>query len=143
MEEDWYEREQLHFAANEGDLPRVKRLIDAGYDVNAFDDSLRYTALHHAAKGEFLEVAQYLLAQGADVNAHDLDTIGETPLGAVAQSCSVDMARLLLDAGADPTIEGWMRLTAIDRARERKKEEGQEVYELLVATARRKFGYRH
>jgi hypothetical protein len=34
---DWYETEQLHFAAQDGDLERVKELIEEGYDINAFD----------------------------------------------------------------------------------------------------------
>jgi ankyrin repeat protein len=125
VEDDWYEKEQLHFAASDGDLPRVKQLVESGDDVNLFDD-LSYAPLHYAAKGEFFAVAQYLIAAGADVNAHDEEHIGETPLGAVAASCSYEMAKLLVDAGANPTIAGWMNLTALYRAKERKKEEGQK-----------------
>jgi Ankyrin repeats (many copies) len=53
MEDDWYKREQLHFAAMDGDLDRARELIGAGYDVNAFDEGMRYTPLHYAAIGEF------------------------------------------------------------------------------------------
>ena len=42
------------------------------------------------------------------------------------------MARLLIDAGADPTIRGWMQLNAPDRARNRTRGEGPRVYEHLV-----------
>jgi len=140
VEGDSYEKEQLHFAASDGNLPRVKQLVESGYDVNMFDD-LSYTPLHYAAKGEFFAVAQYLIAAGADVNAHDEERIGETPLGAVAASCSYEMAKLLVDAGANPTIAGWMNLTALYRAKERKKEKGQKVYSLLAEIAKRKFKY--
>jgi ankyrin repeat protein len=142
MHDDWYQKEQLHFAARDGDLSRVKHLVESGYDVNALDDGLSYTPLHYSVEGEFFAVSSYLLSSGADVNAHDEERIGETPLGAAAASCSYEMAKLLVDAGANPAIQGWMGLTAIDRAKQRKKGEGQKVYDLLVETAKRKFGYR-
>jgi hypothetical protein len=48
---------------------------------------------------------QLLLAGGANVNAHDEVKIGETTLSAVAAATrSVEMAQLLVGAGADPTI---------------------------------------
>jgi hypothetical protein len=83
MEDNWYEHEQLHFAAQDGDLRRVQELIAAGYDVNAFDEGMRYTPLHYAVKGEFFAVARYLISCGTDVNAHDETRIGETPLGEI------------------------------------------------------------
>jgi len=45
---DWYDKERLHFAAEEGDLQQVKALVESGYDINAFDESLSYTPLHYA-----------------------------------------------------------------------------------------------
>jgi hypothetical protein len=42
------------------------------------------------------------------------------------------MARLLLDAGADPRIRGWMQLDALDRARNRQRGDGPKVYQLLL-----------
>jgi ankyrin repeat protein len=62
----------------EGNLSRVRQLVESGRDVNAFDDGLSYTPLHYAAKGELFDVASYLLSVGADVNAHDTEHIGET-----------------------------------------------------------------
>jgi ankyrin repeat protein len=136
MEDDWYTREQLHFAAIDGNLSRAQELIASGYNVNAFDDGLRYTPLHYAAKGEFLALARYLISVGADVNARDEARIGETPLGAASYACSYEMAKLLVDAGADPSIPGWMGLTAVHRAKDRKDDEGQQVFDLLIKTAR-------
>jgi ankyrin repeat protein len=127
----------LHAAAQDGDLDQVQRLLSEGHDVKAFDE-LGKTALHHAVEHERFEVAQVLLAHGADVNAHHEASIGNTPLAQVAGHCSLRMARLLVDAGADPTIAGWMQLNALDRARNRKRGDGPQVYEVLVRASTRR-----
>lgn len=139
--ETWFHNERLHRAAAAGDLLLVKQLLADGCDANAFDDGLSRTPLHYAAEGECFVVATHLLASGADVNAHDEDRIGETPLGHVAATCSYEMAELLLEAGANPTILGWMQITALARAARRKKPEGVKVYELMLTYTRRKFGW--
>lgn len=133
---DWHQKEMLHFAAGDGDLKKVRELVESGYDINAFDDGLSFTPLHHAVKGGHIEVVKYLLSVGADVNANEEEKIGETPLGEVSANCSYEMAELLVKAGANPTIHGWMQITALDRARSRKKEEGRRVYELLLSAAK-------
>jgi ankyrin repeat protein len=136
MNDDWYKKEQLHFAAGRGDLARVKELIAEGYDVNAIDE-IGKTPLHYAVNDEQCEVVTYLIEAGADVNAHDEATIGNTPLADVAGKCSLNIARILIEAGADPMIRGWMQLNALDRAKDRKRGEGPEVYRLLLKTAKK------
>jgi hypothetical protein len=64
--------------------------------------------------------------------------IGNSPPGDVAESCSLRIARLLVEAGADPTIPGWMQLTALDRAADRKRGDGPHVYEPLRYAAIRR-----
>ena len=140
--DDWYQKGQLHFAADDGDLNKVKELLSKGYDVNVFDEDLSFTPLHYAVKSEHSEVINYLLSSGADVNAYDEDKAGETPLGGVAENCSLEIAKLLIDAGANPTIPGWMQITALDRASKRKKDEGRRVYGLLLETAKKRFNYK-
>ncbi|MDV2994314.1 MAG: hypothetical protein N4J56_003968 [Chroococcidiopsis sp. SAG 2025] len=78
-----------------------------------------------------------LIEMGADVNAHDESTISDTPLGAIAGNCDFEVAKLLIDAGANPTIPGWMQITALHRAKTRKKPEGQRVYQLLLDAAKK------
>lgn len=129
--------QDLHFAASAGDEDAVVALLKRGDDINAFDD-IGFTPLHHAAASERLNVMRLLLKAGANANAHDESKIGNTPLGEVAGKCSFELAKLLIDAGADPTIQGWMQLSALDRAKEREGEEGQRVYELLFETARKR-----
>lgn len=134
--EDWFEAERLHRAAADGDIAGIGQLILAGYDVKLFDDMGR-TPLHHAAEGGQLEAASTLLRAGAQVNANDDATIGETPLALAVQEESIAMVRLLLEAGADPDIEGWMKQTARSRACSRADTTGQEMCRLISAPARR------
>src|SRR2546425_4286027 len=115
-----FQREQMHDAAQCGDLVRVRELLNHGYPVNRFD-SLGRTPLHYAAAGEHFDVVLLLLSSGADVNARDEQVIGNTPLADIVDHCSVAMARQLIEAGADPSIPGWMKLTALDRAEMRKR----------------------
>jgi ankyrin repeat protein len=131
--DEWFNKEQLHFAVQDNDLDRVRELVEAGADPNLFDD-LGKTPLHYACKNENFTIAEYLIEHGADVNAHHEASIGNTPLGDVAGACSFKMAEFLLRHGADPSIRGWMQLNAIDRAKRRKKAEGKRVSELLLST---------
>jgi ankyrin repeat protein len=128
--------EDLGLAAAKGQFDEVKRLLDAGADPNWLDE-LGWTALHHAVDARHIGVARLLLSRGADANAHNERMAGETPLGLVAQTCSAEMARILVRAGANPTIPGGVNLTALDRARARKRGDGPEVYRVLVEAAQR------
>lgn len=132
-----FEMNKLHSAAQDGDLDRVKELLEQGCDINAFDEDLDWTPLHYAVKEGHIDVAAYLIERGADVNAHNSDRAGETPLALVAQECTYEIAKLLVDAGADPTIPGWMKLSALDRAAKRKRAEGVRIYKLLRRSAER------
>lgn len=130
--DDWFDQ-QLHFAAADNDIEAAKNLIANGYSLNIFDES-GLTPLHIAAKNNNIEMMILLLKAGADVNAHDTEKIGNTPLREVAGNCSYEVAKVLIDAGADPTIPGWMQITALHEAEARKKPDGIEVYQLLKRT---------
>ena len=56
-------------AAEKGNIEAVKWHLDAGADVNAQDNDIRWTPLHVAAAFGRKEIAELLLANGADVNA--------------------------------------------------------------------------
>jgi ankyrin repeat protein len=131
-----FQRERLHRAAEVGDIALVEDLLKRKYPVNRFD-SLAMTPLHYAVRGEHFAVVDRLIRAGANVNAHDERQIGNTPLSDNAESCSYEMARRLIDAGADPTIPGWMMLTALDRGERRKRPDGQAVLKLLREAAKR------
>ncbi len=133
-DDNWFEKEQLHFAAQDGLVERVKDLLSKGSDPNAFDE-ISKTPLHYAAEQGHIEVMKLLIEAGADVNAHEEAKIGNTPLREVADQCSYEVAKVLIDAGADPTIPGWMQITALDVSKKRLKPEGKRVHELLEKAA--------
>jgi ankyrin repeat protein len=91
--------------------------------------------VHYAVEGGYAPVVALLIREGADVNAHDERVVGNTPLGEVAAACSLEMAAMLIDAGADPTIPGWMQLTALDKACQRERGDGPSVCALLRKAA--------
>jgi ankyrin repeat protein len=133
--DDWFENQQLHFAAQDGDPEKVKELLRRGCDPNAFDD-LSKTPLHYATEQGRVEIMRVLIEAGADANAHEANKIGNTPLREVAGECSFEGAKALVEAGADPLIPGWMGITALDLSRKRKKPEGRRVHELLLGAVR-------
>ena len=134
--DDEFDESDLHFAAQDGDLTCVRQLLADGRSPNAFDE-ISMTPLHHAAKSEHIDIMRLLLEAGADVNAHEEARIGNTPLREVAAKCSLAVATFLVDSGADPRIPGWMQLTALHQAADRKDPEGQRVYALLKTVADR------
>ena len=64
------------YAAALGDLRTVKAFLDRGVDINS--QSRDGTALHGAAVQGELEVIEFLIAHGADVNA--INVYGDTPM---------------------------------------------------------------
>ena len=131
-----YQRERLHRAAYDGDLAEMRKLLERKYPVNRFDD-LGRTPLHHAVERGHVFIVEELLTAGANVNAHDVRQIGNTPLNDSIQSCTFDMAKLLVDAGADPTLPGWMGLSALDNVQKRKGLDADRIRRLLQEAAKR------
>ena len=134
--EEEFDESDLHFAAQVGDMTRVRQLLADGRPPNAFDE-ISKTPLHYAAENGHIDIMRVLLEAGANVNANEEARIGNTPLREVADECSLAVATLLVDSGADPRIPGWMQLTALHKAEERKDQEGQGVYALLKSAADR------
>ncbi len=87
---------ELVTASYQGDLVRVRELVEAGADVNSVDQH---------GMGPLLtfhpEVIAYLLEQGADPD-RQCNENGSAVLAGLAYMNQVECVRLLLDAGADP-----------------------------------------
>jgi len=74
----------LQRAAWQGDLSIVRRLVEESVSVNQPCDFHGWTALHAAAHKGHVEIARFLLKQGANVNVEDDD--GYSPLHNTADS---------------------------------------------------------
>ena len=83
----------IHDAVNEGDIGAIKQHLSAGVNVNEKDED-GYTPLRYAVSRE---VAELLIANGADVNVQDNDgwTLLHTP-----SDFLVPVAELLIEKGA-------------------------------------------
>ena len=128
----------LHAAVEDVNLPMVNLLLE--YDGSAALDWFDYvdrTPLMIAVQVGSIPIAQRLIDSGADVNAHNEPRIGDTALRRAAENGTLEMVELLLAAGADPTIPGWMARTPLDKARGRKRGDGPRIYERLEQAARR------
>lgn len=84
-------------AAKEGNVERVRSLLDVGVDVDA---SLagRSPLMHAAAEG-YVDCVRLLLQRGANANA--LDTAGQTAKDLAAAGGHADVVQLLLDHMGD------------------------------------------
>ena len=88
---------RLHLALRAGDSVTIRRELEMDADVNAFDEENLTPLFYAAAVGDAPMVRQ-LLEKGADPNqAHQ----SIPPLSAAATSSSVEVVKLLLDAGAE------------------------------------------
>jgi ankyrin repeat protein len=83
-----------------GDFSTLNQLVDAGC-ANKLELEAEMTPLHWAVLHKKLNLIEVLLAQGSDVNARSVP--GNRPLTyAVGRACSLEIAKTLIEHGADP-----------------------------------------
>ena len=123
----------LVFAAGEGDIDEVRRLLDAGHDVMdrtaARRDSLHVSGIRGAP-----EVVEALLLAGADPDARTNGGpfLKMTPLHWMTHGGHVDGMRLLLEHGANPNLQNVRGETPVDVAARMAPHGGQEELILLI-----------
>jgi len=106
----------LHRAAEQGHLEVCKYLQLKGADVNFQDRGKGWTPLLLAALHGRLEVCHFLVDCRANVNA--CNRYAESCLHMAAQPGHVDIVKLLLQKGADATVQQVYGRTAFDYAAE-------------------------
>lgn len=99
----------LMIASIDGNLPLVKTLV---LQKKAQVDHVGWTPLHYASSRGQMEVAQFLIANGAIVDS--LSPGNTTPLMMAVQSGNENLVKLLLDKGADLQLRNTLGFTAID-----------------------------
>lgn len=109
--------DQLNTASRAGDLPSLQALLRRGADVNGRSIHFK-TPLMSAAEGGNGNAVLFLLAQGADVNAHNGS--GSVLMWAVA-SGNAGVVRTLLFYGADVNWHSASGDTALQTAKEYKQ----------------------
>ncbi len=108
----------IHDAARDGDLAGVQAELDNDVDANV-KDSLGRPPLHHAAWVGHKEVAELLIANGADVNAV-MGASGQTALHWTGWHKHKEITELLIAAGADVNAKANNGKTPLDGAYNRE-----------------------
>lgn len=102
----------LHQAALAGNLDAIRRHIEAGADLNAREPAGGSSPLIIAATFGHTEVAEALIAAGADLDQTNND--GSTALLTAAFLCRTEIVAALLEAGADKSIRSRDGSTALE-----------------------------
>jgi serine/threonine protein kinase len=106
-------RPPLVTAVQNGDLELVKLLIAAGAKVNPRTDFMG--PIHYAVVARRREILEFLLDQGASVNAQD--NTGDTALSLAAKRGDAEIVELLLRRGANPAIKNLEGKLPVEHAR--------------------------
>lgn len=97
--------EEMLQASQRGDVDRVRQLLSLDTTLANAKGAYDKTPLHWAAEKNYRELAELLVAGGANINAEV--TWGMTPLQWAANMGSRDVAGVLLAHGARPQLNMW------------------------------------
>jgi uncharacterized protein len=92
----------LHVAADASQLEVVKLLVSKGIDVNRRGGILGGGALNLAASGGFVEIVEFLLSHGAEMDTSDPRF---NPLFAAIYGGHPNIARVLIENGIDTGVK--------------------------------------
>ncbi|KAI0281934.1 ankyrin repeat-containing domain protein [Russula aff. rugulosa BPL654] len=127
-----YGNTPLHSAAC-GDLEMVEVLLEYGVAVDA-QNNYCCTPLSFAAAGyhDDPRVARLLIERGADPNIPASSGTGSTPLHEASQNGWIEIARVLLEHGANVEVKDNGGRTPLDIALEGQFRRSEEIVKLLL-----------
>jgi ankyrin repeat protein len=106
---------EIHDAAANGDLEKVKALLKDNPDLVSSKDNTSWQPMHWAAYNGHKDMVELLLANKADINAKDKN--GMSALGLAAGKGHMDVANLLIVDKAEYTIHDVAALGDLERTR--------------------------
>ena len=80
--------EEIHDAARQGDLAKIKRLLEKNPGLLEARNQNEKTPLHFAAQGGHKEIVEFLIGKGADINAKNIAKETQRGSGFVARQGS-------------------------------------------------------
>jgi len=133
-----YQGPEIHRAAAQGELEKIKLKLNQNSGLISSLDSQRNTLLHLGARYGHTEIVKFLIANRADINARD--EAGYTPLASTIFFCfrqggidlnSVkDVVEVLIDSGADVNTKSRFGYTPLHHTAAWGT---KEVAELLIS----------
>jgi ankyrin repeat protein len=103
--------DEIHEAAKQGNLEKVRGLVDKDPALVAAKDKGGQTPLHWAAFSGNLDLVRFLLDKGAAVDAKNAR--GLTPLAFTAIQGRTQAAGLLIERGADVNVRNALNMTPL------------------------------
>jgi len=122
----------LYKACVDGSLDIATVLLDAGADVN-LKSTQGYTPLYAAVQSKHKPVVEYLLSKGASID-EKLGPLGLTAFYKASIDGSLDIAKVLVDAGADINMKSTEGYTPLFVAVQNKH---KPVVEYLISKGAR------
>lgn len=120
---------ELSNAAAAGDFGAVKRLIEAGVDLDARNAASGTTPLVSAVAVGDARMAKYLIRRGANVEAPNAK--GNTPLHVAAFFCRLECIEVLLENGASITTPNQQGQTPLDVVADPWSRDLAELYDFF------------
>lgn len=122
---------ELHAAASDGDVDKIRTLLRNGADQKV-QDALGRTPFHCAVCSGNVQAAKMLMFSAEVVNAK-AGSYNDTPLHYAAFFGHYEMAVFLVNSGADKNAKDYEKRTPVDIAADKGDTDEQEVGRILVS----------